>query len=245
MIIIGIKELCHIKKEEIVAQAGVLSPFYCEYVLSPVKEKESAERLLHSAARLAVVEMLSRFCKQRFTELPSFSLKNGGKPYFEGQGDVYFSFSHSSRLAVCAVSIPDVSEAFGEVKLSLAPTDEGEAMVRLRCSEVKGEPLVLALDGTAQECIGVDIQESHQGELCYNHEKVAQRFFDASMLARLENDKSESNFTSLWCELESLAKMTGEGVAAFDRKTKAGAKTYTVRITDTDGNEYFLALSYR
>ena len=251
MIKIGIKELCHIEKEEIVSRASAYSPFYCEYILSPIGEKESRERLLHSAHRLAVVELLEEFCKQYFAKLPNFAIKTAGKPCFEGESNIHFSFSHSGKLAVCAVSLPDESDGDGVID-----AQERDGVIDERESDcladgvgefhVDGEKgLCLTLCATARECVGVDIQESMTGELSYKHEKIGERFFDENMLARLDRDKSESNFTLLWCELESLAKMTGEGIGGYDKRTKAGAKAYRAKITDTDGKEYFFCLSYR
>ena len=248
MIKVGIKKLCHIEKEEIIVRAHTLSPFYCEYILSPIGEKESRERLLHSAHRLAAVELLWEFCKHNFAEMPKFLIKNTGKPYFEGECGVHFSFSHSGDIAVCAVSLPDASD--GESIADERTSESKSAHFCLTGGDFAGEfcienELCLTLNDVAHECIGVDIQASKKGALCYNHEKVAQRFFDTAMLELLEKDKSESNFTSLWCELESLAKMTGDGVASYDRKNRPLAKTLHAKITDTNGDEYHLALSYR
>ena len=68
MIFVGIKDISKLCAPEIRERAERFSPFYRDYILSPMEEKQGEVQEKHSAQRLANVELLHRFCKQQFAK---------------------------------------------------------------------------------------------------------------------------------------------------------------------------------
>ena len=247
MLIIGIKEISPFDKGETSRLESELSPFYQDYILSPIREKEGELQLAHSASRLACVQMLHEFCKHKFAKLPNFTVKSKGKPCFD-DSDVYFSLSHSEDIAVCAVSFPgdDEKEVSARTDFVLLSDCMGEEKEFFNVCD-SGAPCAFVICDTARECVGADVQvvKSEDADLSYRHEKIAERFFDEKQSARLTACPTEENFIRLWTELESLSKMTGEGVASYDKKTKEGAKTITLCYLDSKNKRYYISVAYR
>ena len=245
MILIGIKDISSLTRDEIISDSHSFSPFYRDYILSPIEEKDGEIQLAHSASRLAAVQMLHSFCKQSFAKTPNFALGDNGKPYFAESSHVKLSFSHSGALSVCAVSVMEEDLDFdGCESCIFAPvlSDEEE------CVEISadGRYTCIALDCGDMADIGVDVQliKKIGRELCYNHEKIAQRFFDRGQLERLSCDMTEKNFIRLWTELEGVAKMTGEGIGKRTRFTPPDTKIRTFSLADAQGAWYYLTLAY-
>ena len=78
--------------------------------LSKVSEqrREQALKFAHESGRrlsLAVYLLLMEGLKKEYgiTEPPEFDYMEGGKPVIKGHPEIYFSFSHSGTVALCAI----------------------------------------------------------------------------------------------------------------------------------------------
>ena len=238
MIIIGIKNISSVSLCEIKEKAEREDAFYRDYILSPIKEKEGEIQAKHSSARGANITFLNEFCKQRFSKLPVFVTKENEKPCFEGEdGDVLFSFSHSDDLTVCAVSYNGIEK--GKDALCI---DEGKT---LDLDGLGGE-VKIAIDGSDGDIssLGVDIQKARETQipLTYHHEKIGERFFLPDDYKALLATPTEDNFYRLWTKTESLAKMTGEGIAKYKKHGKEKATSFTFAIK-SQNDVYYLSVS--
>ena len=245
MIAISVKPVCSVLLDEIKEKIEGYTPFYREYILSPVAEKDGELQVKHAAARYANIEFLSRFCKHKFAKVPRFSFEEGKKPCFEGEySALSFSFSHSGALAVCAVSC-DTLDADGPFECGCE-----NAIAIDEAAERSDMPIEIGEFGAcltlcADACeVGVDVQVARECDipLTYNHEKIGERFFSGEDYARLLKNPTEDSFYRLWTKTESLAKMTGEGIARYKRRGKESAVTHTVALS-VNGERYYLSVS--
>ncbi len=244
MIAISVKPVSEALLCEIKEKAEGYTPFYREYILSPISEKNGEMQRIHAAARLANVEFLSRFCKYKFAKMPKFVLGDSQKPYFEGEyRELSFSFSHSGALAVCALSLDGLDGLAASCAVGEGVLCDGAPSLT-EPKEVGEGGLCLILDGAARE-IGVDVQFARECDipLTYHHEKIGERFFSQNDYIALTKTPTEDNFYRLWTKTESLAKMTGEGIARYKKRGKENARTHTYTLT-CHGARYYLSVSH-
>ena len=168
------------------------------FSLLPAWRREKAERLRFEKDKKAsagVWLLLMYAIKKEGLSCGEVAFSERGKPYFTDEALPRFCLSHSGNYTLCAIADEEVGcDVQEKISPSLRLTDRV-------CTE-REKPFFLAspMGKLSSECETDEVAFPTSSAACGRH------------LSR--SGSQEDIFTSLWAKKESLAKLSGEGMAA-------------------------------
>ena len=164
----------------------------------PAWRREKAERLRFEKDKKAsagVWLLLMYAIKKEGLSCGEVAFSERGKPYFTDESLPRFCLSHSGDYALCAIADEEVG---CDVQEKVSPSLR---LIDRVCTE-KEKPFFLAspMGKLSSECETDEVIFPTSSAACGRH------------LSR--SGRQEDIFTSLWAKKESLAKLSGEGMAA-------------------------------
>lgn len=129
-----------------------------------------------------------------------FATYDGGKPYIENS-PISYSVSHTVGCIICAMSIPDASDFEQIPSLTYSCNNEGDYLI-----SASGVPCE----------IGADVELVTEERSVQHLTLLAERYFRENDIKHFHSSKNKlRQFFSLWTKYESIAKCSGDGLAAI------------------------------